>query len=130
MRISDWSSDVVSSDLTTDREHPAQRDEARHDPQGLMITDIAKQHRGERHDEKLAERPARGDDTEGAAALFGADDAPDRAEHDAEGRRRLRHADKQAETDMKPDRVGREAGDAQPARGEQRARPHAPPPPL
>src|SRR3546814_4387225 len=79
---------AVGAPRNTDREQPAQRDEPRHDPQGLMITDIAKQHRGERHDEKLAERPARGDDTEGAAALFGADDAPDRAEHDDAGRNR------------------------------------------
>src|SRR3546814_17144515 len=75
----------------------------------------------------LFRSPARGDDAESAAALFGADDAPDRAEHDDEGRRRLRHSDQQAETDMQPDRVGRESGADQPERVEQRARQHAAP---
>src|SRR3546814_6901133 len=79
---------AVGAPRDTDREQPAQRDEPRHDPERLMIADVAEQHRGERHDEELSERPARGDDTEGAAALFGADDAPDRAEHDDKGRRR------------------------------------------
>src|SRR3546814_11798498 len=69
---------AVGAPRNTDREQPAQRNEPRHDPQRQVITDIAEQHRRERHDEDLAERTARGDDADSAATLFGAADAPDR----------------------------------------------------
>ena len=46
----------VDAPRNADREQPAQRDETRHDPQRLVIPDAAEQHRGERHDKKLAER--------------------------------------------------------------------------
>ncbi len=111
----------VGAPRNADREQSAQRDEPGHDPERLMIADIAEQHRRERHDEELAERPARGDDAEGAAALFRADDAADRPQNDDEGGCRLRHADEDTEADMQPDRVGREGGADQPERIKQRA---------
>ncbi len=114
----------VGTPRDPDRQHPAQRDEPSHDPKRLVVPDIAEQHRRQRHDQKLTERAARGHDAESAAPLFRTDDAPDRAEHDDKGGRRLCHADDDTEADMQPDRIGRKGRADQTDRVEQRSAQH------
>ncbi len=44
---------AVSPSGDPDREQATQRDQPRHDPQGLVIANVTEQHRRQRHDKEL-----------------------------------------------------------------------------
>ena len=73
------------------------RDEAGEDDQREPVAELGKQHLRAGHDEELAERAARGDDSEGEPAPLRRHHPPDRAEHDHEGGRSEADSDQEAE---------------------------------